>query len=458
MDTVTLITILSFLFTMLFIFWRPKGLNEAVPSTIGAIVILFFGNISIANVVDISTKVSGAAITIISTLVMALVLESIGFFHWTVAVLARNAKGSGVRLFWLINLLCFLMTIFFNNDGSILITTPIIALLLKKYRLKKHQMMPYLISGALIATASSAPIGVSNIVNLIALKIIHMDLYMHTAMMLVPGLLGLGFLAAMLYLVYKKDIPKSLPSIHISFNLQENLENQKPYHPLQNQPILINQKKKLRIMKWMLLFVFFTRISLFIASYLGIPMEIVAVLGSLILLGWRWYYLKITPADMVTKTPWHILVFAFTMYIIIYGLNNIGLTNLLVNNLQFIVSDNLFNASLIMGGLLSLLSNLFNNHPALMVGTLALTHMRLDPITVKTVYLANIIGSDIGSLILPIGTLATLIWLHILKKEKIKIRWSEYIKTSAIVIPLTVFFTLIVLYVWIEVFFNGKAL
>lgn len=453
MDTVTLITILSFLFTMLFIFWRPRGLNEAVPSTIGALVILLFGNITIANLLDISSKVSGAAITIISTLVMGLVLESFGFFHWAIVGLAKYTKGSGVRLFWLINLLCFLMTIFFNNDGSILITTPIIVLLLKKYQLKIHQKIPYLISGALVATAASAPIGVSNIVNLIALKIIHMDLYMHTAMMFVPGIFGICFLAGMLYLVYRKDIPRKLPHLNLTLDFRE-----RPYHPLQNQPIAIHLKKQKRIMKWILLFVFLTRISLFVASYFGIPLEIVAVLGSLILLGWRWYYLKISPADMIVKTPWHILIFAFTMYIVIYGLNNIGLTALLVKNLQFIISDNLLNASLIMGGLLSVLSNLFNNHPALMVGTLALTHMGLDPLTVKTVYLANIIGSDIGSLLLPIGTLATLIWMHILKREKIKIRWSTYIKTTAIVIPLTVLFTLVVLYLWIELVFNGKAL
>ncbi len=453
MNTVTLVTIVSFLLTMFFIFWRPKGLNEAIPSTVGAAIILIFGNITMANLLDISSKVSGAAVTIVSTLVMALVLESFGFYQWTTAVLAKYAKGSGIRLFWLINLVSFLMTLFFNNDGSILITTPLFALVLKKYQLKPHQKIPYLISGALIATASSAPIGVSNIVNLIALKIIHMDLYMQTAMLFVPAILGLLFLAGLLFLLYKKDLPKKLPPLIISFGHSE-----RPYHPLQDPSLPADNKKQLKMMKWILLFVFLTRISLFIASYFGIPMEYVAVLGSFILLIWRWYYLKMSPADMITKTPWHIFVFAFTMYIIIYGLNNIGLSELLVKNLQFIVSDNLFNASLIMGGVLTLLSNLFNNHPALMIGTIALTQMGLDPITVKTVYLANIVGSDIGSLLLPIGTLATLIWMHILKTEKISIRWSTYIKTTAVVIPLTVLFTLVVLYGWIEVVFNGKAL
>ena len=147
---------------------------------------------------DIGSKVTGAAVTIMATLVMAIALESIGFFHWVTAMkLLEATKGSGLRLFWLSNFLCFLMTLFLNNDGSILITTPILIMILKQIGLNDQQKLPYLISGALIATASSAPIGVSNIVNLIALKIIGMDLYLHTIMMFVPGTLGLLFLSTL---------------------------------------------------------------------------------------------------------------------------------------------------------------------------------------------------------------------------------------------------------------------
>lgn len=453
MNAITFITLLSFFLTMFFIFTRPKGVNEAIPSTIGALVVLIFGNITIANLLDISSKISGAALTIIATLMMALVLESIGFFHWTTAALAKYAKGSGVRLFWLINIMCFLMTIFFNNDGSIIITTPIILLVLEKYRLNIPQKIPYLISGALIATASSAPIGVSNIVNLIALNIIHLSLYSQISMMLVPATIGLLFLAGLLYLFYRKDLPKKLPEITIPFAIQD-----KPFHPLQNGPSHTEKSKNLKVMKGIVFFVLIVRIGLFIASYFGIPVDIVAMAGSIILLGWRWYYLKISPRDILAKTPWHIFIFAYTMYIIIYGLNNIGLTEMLVKILHPLIMTNLFNATFLMGGLLTILSNLFDNHPALMMGTLTLTKMGLNPITVKTVYLANIVGSDIGSLILPIGTLASLMWIHIVNREKVKIKWATYIRTTIVVIPLTVIFTLYALYIWIELFFNGKPL
>jgi arsenical pump membrane protein len=442
------ITILSFLGTIVFILWRPRGLNEAIPAAIGAVIVLLSGSVSISDLGIITNTISGAAITIIATIAMAIVLESFGFFHWMAEKLAAKAKGSGIRLFWYVNLLCFLMTLFFNNDGSILITTPILVMLLNNMGLKNHQKIPYLLSGGLIATASSAPIGVSNIVNLIALKIVHMTLYMHTAMMFVPATLGLLFLCGLLFLRFRGILPKKIPTLVSGLTLPS-------YHPLKKEPQYTSEKERSKFMLYILLFVFAVRVSLFVASFFSIPISIMAVIGSLILLGWRWVYLKIPPGDMLKKTPWYIIVFAFCMYVIIYGLNNIGLTNWLVGIMHPLVSGSLLRASVLMGGLLTVLSNIFNNHPALMVGTLTLTHMNLDLLSLKIAYLANVIGSDIGSLLLPMGTLATLMWMHIVKKGKIRITWWEYIKITIVVIPPVVLFTLVVLYYWVSWLFAG---
>jgi arsenical pump membrane protein len=141
------------------------------------------------------------------------------------------------------------------------------------------------------------------------------------------------------------------------------------------------------------------------------------------------------------------------MYVLIYGLHNVGLTDLLVKICEPIVQQGLFEASFIMGVLISILSNLFNNHPALLIGTITLTEMNLDFLTLKTMYLASIIGSDIGSLLLPIGTLASLIWMHILKQNKIKVKWKDYLSVSLVVVPLTLIVTLFLLYYWIQMVF-----
>ena len=80
-----------------------------------------------------------------------------------------------------------------------------------------------------------------------------------------------------------------------------------------------------------------------------IPVSLMAVIGSLVLLGWRWVYLKVSPADMLKKTPWYIIVFAFGMYTIIYGLNNIGLTDWLITFMRPMVSGSLLHTSVMMG-------------------------------------------------------------------------------------------------------------
>lgn len=497
------LTIIAFFLAIILILWRPNGLNEAIPATGGALLVLASGSVSIEDLGKVGSTISGAAITIMATIVMANVLESFGFFDWAAEGLAARAKGSGIRLFWFVNLLCFLMTMFFNNDGSILISTPILLILLEHLKLNNREKIPYLLSGALIATASSAPIGVSNIVNLIALKIVGMTLYMHTLMMFVPATAGLVLLLLLLFLQFYNRLPRVLQSIKfqlgnypIKTRSQSDPSKHHPQHPSElpppphppghpphhpphpphddlhhhpdknpgnhsNYDSSDSQEMKIRafedrnkFMRNVLLFVFVVRMSLFVASYFGIPVSYVAVLGSLLLLAWRWIYAHIPPSDLLKRIPWHIFVFAFSMYVIIYGLNNIGLTNLLIKQLEPVVTSNLTNASLAMGILISLMSIFFNNHPALLIGTLTLTNMNLDPVTLKIAYLASVIGSDVGSLILPIGTLASLIWLHILKQYGVKIHWKDYVSVTLLAIPPTVLFTLIFLKYWVNWIFT----
>ena len=447
----TWISVVVFLATTIVILWRPQGINEAWPASIGAAIIMVTGAVTQSDIIDIFEKIGGASITIIATLVMAVILESFGFFHWAAARLGDLAKGSGYRLYWYIQLLCYSMTLLFNNDGSILITTPILILLLKNLRLKPHQQIPYLLTGALMATAASTPIGVSNIVNLIALKIIHMPLYLHTAMIFVPAMLGLVCLSVVMYYLVKKKLPKNLPNL--SYDIEHSFFTRN-FHPLKGSITVETKKQRTKFMLKILLFVLIIRCSLFIASFLAVPIELVAVLGSLILLIWRWYHLRTSPVDIIKKTPWHIFLFAFSMYVIIYSLHNAGLTALLVQLSQPVANNGLFQSTFLMGGIVSVMSNFFNNHPALLIGTITLSEMNLDALTLKTMYLASIIGGDIGSLLLPIGTLASLIWMHILRQNKIKVKWKDYLQVSLIAIPITMIVTLILLYAWIALFFS----
>ncbi|WNB92889.1 arsenic transporter [Bacillus sp. NEB1478] len=450
-DLQIILTITIFALTIFFIVWNPWRLNETIPTSIGAFLFVFLGIVQVSDLFNIFHMVSGAAITILSTIVMSIVLESIGFFNFVAYNLVKRTKNSGVILFLYINLLCYLMTLFFNNDGSILITTPIIIKTLNMLQLKPHQKIAFLLPGAITATASSAPIAISNIANLIALKIVGLDINSYVTLMFVPAMIGIIVIVTLLFLYFKKAIPKKLPPAYFTEMNYQKSSRVIP-HPLSVQ-------KRLKVDWWMfkvcIIIVIVTRLTFFILAPFGIPMEWVAIVGAVTLIFVRWYRTQVGVLDVIKNTPWHILLFAFSMYVLIFGLQNIGLTSLIVKYLTDFIHFGNMAAIVTMGTLLTVMSNIFNNLPAIMVGTLTLTEMNLDPHLLQVSYLATILGSDIGALLTPIGTLATMLWIYILRENGVPISWKTYFKATIFVIPIGLIISLISLYFWTQWIFQS---
>ena len=446
-DLHLLIMVCVFSLTILIMLIRPFGLNETVPTSIGAAIVLLTGIVPLEDVARIFHIVSGASLTIISTIIMSIVLDSIGFFRWIAVNMVQRSNGSGIRLYVYVNLLCFLMTMFFNNDGSILITTPIIIHTVKILKLKPHQMLPYFISGALIATAASAPIAVSNISNLIALKIVGLSLNSYIQMMFVPAMISIIAIALLLYRHFHKSIPTKIPKVPIKWNDQNSRYEY-------THPLSVSDQPKIDwpLFKISMFIVILTRTSFFVLSPFGIPIEWIGLSGAFLMIAVRWMRMKRGALDVLKKTPWHILLFAFNMYVLVYGLKNVGLNTFLVAILKEHIHGGGLHTSLVMGLLLTLFSNIFNNLPAVMIGTLAITDLGLAPHALQIAYLANVMGSDIGALLTPVGTLATLIWMYLLKEHKIPITWGKYIRVTIVVIPIGLLVGLFSLYYWIEWF------
>lgn len=192
-----------------------------------------------------------------------------------------------------------------------------------------------------------------------------------------------------------------------------------------------------------------TRIGFFALSPFGVSMELIGLLGASTLILYRWIRKGIGILDILKNTPWQIFLFAFNMYVLVFGLKNVGLSDFMVSMLENVVAENALQAALIMGTISTVLSNLVNNLPTVMLSTMVIVDMEIDPLTTQIAYLANVIGSDIGALLTPIGTLATLIWMFELKKRGVKMTWGKYLKVTLLVIPIGLFVSLCSLYLWI---------
>ena len=89
-----------------------------------------------------------------------------------------------------------------------------------------------------------------------------------------------------------------------------------------------------------------------------------------------------------------------------------------------------------------------NNLPSVMIVDLSIADTGLKKSVQHLLAYANITGCDVGSKITPIGSLSTLLWLHVLEQKGVKISWRYYLKTGIILTPPVLLFTLIGLYLW----------
>jgi arsenical pump membrane protein len=175
---------------------------------------------------------------------------------------------------------------------------------------------------------------------------------------------------------------------------------------------------------------------------LGVPVSLVAAAGALILYIIARQGNIINTSKVIKEAPWQIVVFSLGMYLVVYGLRNAGLTDYLSSILNGFAQQGLWVSTIGTGFLIALLSSIMNNLPTVLVGALAIDGSTATGVIKEAMIYANIIGSDLGPKITPIGSLATLLWLHVLAKKDIKITWGYYFRVGIVMTLPVLFVTL----------------
>jgi arsenical pump membrane protein len=412
--TRTLLTSLIAILVLVGIMLRPFQWNEALIALAGAALLLILGLIAPLDALATLLSQWNTFLFFLGMMGLSAFAEEAGLFDWLAAQAARLAKNRAALLYLNIFLLGALISMILSNDATALILTPIVYVLVTRLRLP---VLPFLFACTFIADSASFLLPVSNPINILLTSQFPLDLPTFLKLLSLPCLVVIGVNIGIFFLLYRRQL-------HGRFDLKR----------LPSPEESIKHPAYFRYTCAVLLLV---ALAYVVASATRFPLSPVALSGALLLAGGALAWRRPLLRDLGKHISWPIFGFIAGMFIVVRAVETTGLTAQFGQLLLHLAGNSNFGAVMVGTAGSALGTNLVNNVPMAVILTSALHSVQHAPLSVQQGFLAaSIFGCDLGPNLTTVGSLATVLWLLILRQRNIDVSGLDYFKVGIVVTPL----------------------
>ena len=410
----TLLTALIAALTLLGIMLRPFKWNEATFALGGAVLLLLLGLIAPWQALLTLLRDWNVFLFFLGMMALSALADAAGFFDWLTFQVARLAGNSPRRLLLNVFLLGCLISMFLSNDATALILTPVVYSLVTRLRLS---VLPFLFACTFIADTASFLLPVSNPINIIVLSTFHLDLWTFLRLFLLPSLLVISINILVFFLLYRHQLRGQFDLKRLA--LADGAPRHRGYF------------------RYTCTVLSLLALAYIVASALQIPLSLVALSGALLLFVGALSYRQVHLQQLNDHISWSIFGFIAGMFIVVQAVEETGLTGRFGQFLVQLSGGTSFGAVMVgtLGAALG--TNLVNNLPMAVVLTSALqsTQHSAGP-TQLGLIAASMFGCDLGPNLTTVGSLATVLWLLILRQRKLDVSGLDYFRVGVLVTPL----------------------
>lgn len=390
---------------------RPREWAEAWWAAGGAGLLLLCGLITFPQALTAMLKGVDVYLFLIGMMILSELAREKGVFDWIAGWAARHANGSPTRLFLLIYLCGMIVTVFLSNDATAVVLTPAVLAIVRRLKVDPR---PNLLACAFIANAASFLLPISNPANLVVFARHLPSLEPWLRLFLLPSIAAVSITYFCLRFIFRDA-------------LHGRIEETPEIHPLDIEGRLA------------LGGLIAAAALLLAASAWGLSLGIPTCGAALLAVALVAFHDKTVPFKVAGSVSWSIVPLVAGLFVLIEALQGAGMLQLVERGLAAADQWGQIPGNLLTAFSAALLSNGVNNLPVGLAGGAAIqsTATHLGP--------AFLIGVDLGPNLSVTGSLATLLWLMALRREKVKITGWEFLKVGLLAMPVALLASLLVL-------------